>query len=146
MHGHGEVGGASHQARQEHGLSAAFRPADHRLRRRIETARVVQRQEAEVETVLAQRLLQRAARARTQTFIGVDRQDERATVRVGVAVERRDDGAQHAERFRCAERFLFSAAKARDESELYLLMADEIKDPAERKSFIRKAISISGKH
>jgi serine/threonine protein kinase len=38
-----------------------------------------------------------------------------------------------------------AAAKARDQSELYLLIADEIKDPAERKSFIRKAISVSGK-
>ena len=38
-----------------------------------------------------------------------------------------------------------AAAKARDESELYLLISDEIKDPTERKSFIRKAISISGK-
>jgi hypothetical protein len=38
-----------------------------------------------------------------------------------------------------------AAAKARDESELYLLIADEIKDPTERKSFIRKAISVSGK-
>ncbi len=38
-----------------------------------------------------------------------------------------------------------AAAKARDESELYLLIADEIKDPGDRKSFIRKAISISGK-
>jgi len=38
-----------------------------------------------------------------------------------------------------------AAAKARDESELYLLISDEIKDPGERKSFIRKAISISGK-
>jgi hypothetical protein len=39
-----------------------------------------------------------------------------------------------------------SAAKARDEAELYLLIADEIKDPAERKAFIRKAVSVSGKH
>jgi eukaryotic-like serine/threonine-protein kinase len=39
-----------------------------------------------------------------------------------------------------------AAAKARDEGELYLLIADEIKDPVERKSFIRKAISISGKN
>ncbi len=38
-----------------------------------------------------------------------------------------------------------AAAKARDESELYLLISDEIKDPAERKSFIRRAISVSGK-
>jgi len=38
-----------------------------------------------------------------------------------------------------------AAAKARDEAELYLLIADEIKDPAERKNFTRKAISISGK-
>ena len=38
-----------------------------------------------------------------------------------------------------------AAAKARDESELYLLISDEIKDPTERKSFTRKAISISGK-
>jgi len=36
-----------------------------------------------------------------------------------------------------------AAAKARDEAELYLLIADEIKDPAERKAFIRKAVSIS---
>ena len=38
-----------------------------------------------------------------------------------------------------------AAAKARDEGELYLLIADEISDPAERKNFIRKAISVSGK-
>ena len=38
-----------------------------------------------------------------------------------------------------------AAAKARDEAELYLLIADEIKDPAERKNFTRKAVSISGK-
>jgi serine/threonine protein kinase len=38
-----------------------------------------------------------------------------------------------------------AAAKARDEAELYLLISDEIKDPAERKSFIRKAVSVSGK-
>jgi serine/threonine-protein kinase len=38
-----------------------------------------------------------------------------------------------------------AAAKARDEGELYLFIADEIKDPAERKSFVRKAISVSGK-
>ena len=38
-----------------------------------------------------------------------------------------------------------SAAKARDEAELYLLISDEIKDPAERKNFIRKAVSVSGK-
>jgi hypothetical protein len=36
-----------------------------------------------------------------------------------------------------------AAAKARDEAELYLLIADEIKDPTERKAFIRKAVSIS---
>ena len=34
-----------------------------------------------------------------------------------------------------------AAAKARDESELYLLVADEIENPAERKAFIRRAIS-----
>lgn len=39
-----------------------------------------------------------------------------------------------------------AAAKARDEAELYLLIADEIEDPAERKNFIRKAISVSGRH
>jgi len=38
-----------------------------------------------------------------------------------------------------------AAAKARDEGELYLLIADEISDPAERKAFIRKAISVTGK-
>jgi hypothetical protein len=36
-----------------------------------------------------------------------------------------------------------AAAKARDEAELYLLISDEIKDPAERKAFIRKAVSVS---
>jgi serine/threonine protein kinase len=35
-----------------------------------------------------------------------------------------------------------AAAKARDEAELYLLISDEIKDPAERKGFIRKAVSV----
>ncbi len=36
-----------------------------------------------------------------------------------------------------------AAARARDESELYLLLADEIENPEDRKAFIRKAISIS---
>jgi len=34
-----------------------------------------------------------------------------------------------------------AAVKARDESELYLLLADEIENPAEKKAFIRRAIS-----
>jgi serine/threonine protein kinase len=38
-----------------------------------------------------------------------------------------------------------AAVKARDESELYLLLADEIENPAEKKAFIRRAISASGK-
>ena len=38
-----------------------------------------------------------------------------------------------------------AAMKARDEGELYLLMADEIEDPADRKAFIKKAISVSAK-
>ncbi len=38
-----------------------------------------------------------------------------------------------------------AAAKARDESELYLLLADEIEDKTEKKNFIRKAISALGK-
>jgi serine/threonine protein kinase len=36
-----------------------------------------------------------------------------------------------------------AAAQARDEAELYLLISDEIKDPTERKNFIRKAVSVS---
>jgi serine/threonine protein kinase len=38
-----------------------------------------------------------------------------------------------------------AAAKARDPGELYLMIADEIEDKSERKAFIRKAISESGK-
>jgi serine/threonine protein kinase len=38
-----------------------------------------------------------------------------------------------------------AAMKARDESELYLMIADEIENPAEKKAFIRRAISASGK-
>ena len=38
-----------------------------------------------------------------------------------------------------------AAMKARDEAELYLLIADEIEDPARKKAFIRRAISASGK-
>jgi serine/threonine protein kinase len=38
-----------------------------------------------------------------------------------------------------------AALKARDEPELYLLVADEIENPAEKKAFIRRAISASGK-
>jgi serine/threonine protein kinase len=38
-----------------------------------------------------------------------------------------------------------AAAKARDEAELYLLLADEIEDKEEKKAFVRKAVSISGK-
>jgi hypothetical protein len=36
-----------------------------------------------------------------------------------------------------------AAMKARDEAELYLLLADEIEDKDEKKAFIRKAASIS---
>jgi serine/threonine protein kinase len=38
-----------------------------------------------------------------------------------------------------------AAAKARDETELYLLLADEIEDKEERKAFVRRTVSISGK-
>lgn len=38
-----------------------------------------------------------------------------------------------------------AAMKARDEAELYLLLADEIENRDERKAFIRKAVSVSGK-
>jgi serine/threonine-protein kinase len=38
-----------------------------------------------------------------------------------------------------------AAVKARDESELYLLIADEIENPAERKAFIRRGLSTSAK-
>ena len=38
-----------------------------------------------------------------------------------------------------------AAGKARDEGELYLLLADEIDDKTEKKKFIRKALSVSGK-
>ncbi len=38
-----------------------------------------------------------------------------------------------------------AAMKARDESELYLLLADEIESPADKKAFVRRAISSSGK-
>jgi serine/threonine protein kinase len=38
-----------------------------------------------------------------------------------------------------------AAAKARDPAELYLLIADEIEDKDERKSFIRKAMSVADK-
>ncbi len=38
-----------------------------------------------------------------------------------------------------------AALKARDERELYLLLADEIEDKDERKAFVRQAVSISGK-
>jgi hypothetical protein len=38
-----------------------------------------------------------------------------------------------------------AALKARDVSELYLLIADEIEDPAEKKAFIRRRISATSK-
>lgn len=38
-----------------------------------------------------------------------------------------------------------AAMKARDEGELYLIMADEIEDPVERKAFVKKAIAAAGK-
>jgi serine/threonine protein kinase len=38
-----------------------------------------------------------------------------------------------------------AAMKARDERELYLLLADEIEDKDERKAFVRQTVSISGK-
>ena len=36
-----------------------------------------------------------------------------------------------------------AAAKARNEAELYLLLADEIQDPVEKKAFVRKAVLAS---
>ena len=36
-----------------------------------------------------------------------------------------------------------AAAKARDEPELYLMIADEIEDKDEKKRFIRKAMSVA---
>ena len=38
-----------------------------------------------------------------------------------------------------------AAAKAKDEAELYLLLADEIEDKDQKKTFIRKAMSVSGR-
>ena len=38
-----------------------------------------------------------------------------------------------------------AAVKARDEAELYLLLADEIENKDEKKAFVRQAVSISGK-
>ena len=38
-----------------------------------------------------------------------------------------------------------AAAQARDEVELYLLLADAIENKEERKAFVRKTVSISGK-
>ena len=38
-----------------------------------------------------------------------------------------------------------AAARARDEAELYLMLADEIEDKDERKAFVRQAVSISGR-
>ena len=38
-----------------------------------------------------------------------------------------------------------AAVKARDERELYFLLADEIEDKDDRKAFIRKAVSMSHK-
>ena len=38
-----------------------------------------------------------------------------------------------------------AAAKARDETELYSLLAEEIDDPTEKKLFFRKAMSVSGR-
>lgn len=39
-----------------------------------------------------------------------------------------------------------AAGKARDEAELYLLIADQIEDKDERKAFVRMALSVSGRH
>jgi serine/threonine protein kinase len=38
-----------------------------------------------------------------------------------------------------------AAAKARDEAELYLMLADEIENKEEKKAFIRNAVSVSGR-
>ena len=38
-----------------------------------------------------------------------------------------------------------AAMKARDEAELYLLLADEIQNKEDKKAFVRKALSVSGK-
>ena len=38
-----------------------------------------------------------------------------------------------------------AAMKARDERELYLLLADEIADKEARKAFLRRVLSVSGK-
>ena len=38
-----------------------------------------------------------------------------------------------------------AAAKVRDEAELYLLLADQIEDKEQKKAFVRKAMSVSGR-
>ena len=38
-----------------------------------------------------------------------------------------------------------AAAKARDEAQLYLLLADQIEDKEQKKAFVRKAMSVSGR-
>jgi serine/threonine-protein kinase len=38
-----------------------------------------------------------------------------------------------------------AAAKARDEAELYLLLADQIEDKEQKKLFVRKAMSVTGR-
>jgi len=38
-----------------------------------------------------------------------------------------------------------ASAKARDEAELYLLLADQIEDKEQKKAFVRKAMSVSGR-
>ena len=38
-----------------------------------------------------------------------------------------------------------AAVKARGEQELYLLLADEIENPADRKAFVRRGLSATGK-
>jgi len=38
-----------------------------------------------------------------------------------------------------------AAMKARDERELYLLLADEIADKEQKKAFTRRVLSVSGK-
>ena len=38
-----------------------------------------------------------------------------------------------------------AAAKARDEAELYLMLADQIEDKEQKKAFVRKAMSVSGR-
>ena len=83
-----------------------------------------------------------AAQSRTQTAASILAEANTATFAPEILKRAETEVARHIGAI-AGVMVKRAAAKARDEVELYLLIADEIQDPIEKKAFVRKAVLAS---